>query len=55
MPIVYGLCFPLDWGARGIWVGLSAAIVLIGAALAIFWQRAIRIATQVAQAQSKTG
>jgi len=45
MPITYALCFPLGWGAPGIWVGLSAAIVLIGAALAFFWHRAIRIAT----------
>jgi len=45
MPVAYGLCFPLGWGAPGIWVGLSAALVLIGAALAVFWRRAIRIAT----------
>ncbi len=44
MPIVYGLCFPLGWGASGIWVGLSAALVLIGAALTVFWRRALRIA-----------
>jgi MATE family multidrug resistance protein len=44
MPIAYTLCFPLRWGAAGIWVGLSAALVLIGAALVMFWRRAIRIA-----------
>jgi MATE family multidrug resistance protein len=43
MPVAYGLCFPLRWGAPGIWVGLSAALVLIGAALVVFWRRAIRI------------
>jgi multidrug resistance protein, MATE family len=42
MPIAYALCFPLGWGAPGIWVGLSAALMLIGAALAIFWHRAAR-------------
>jgi len=44
MPVAYTLCFPLGWGAAGIWVGLSAALVLIGAALVIFWKRAIRTA-----------
>jgi MATE family multidrug resistance protein len=44
MPVAYTLCFPLGWGAPGIWVGLSAALVLIGAALVMFWRRAIRIA-----------
>jgi MATE family multidrug resistance protein len=46
LPVAYGLCFSLGWGAPGIWVGLSAALVLIGAALVVFWQRAIRIATR---------
>ena len=45
MPVAYVLCFPLGWGAPGIWVGLSAALVPIGAALVFFWRRAIRIAT----------
>jgi multidrug resistance protein, MATE family len=45
MPVAYVLCFPLGWGAAGIWVGLTAALVPIGAALAVFWRRAIRIAT----------
>jgi len=44
MPVAYTLCFPLGWGAAGIWVGLSAALVLIGAALVMFWKRAIRTA-----------
>jgi len=44
MPVAYTLCFPVGWGAAGIWVGLSAALVLIGAALVMFWKRAIRIA-----------
>jgi MATE family multidrug resistance protein len=44
LPVAYGLCFSLGWGAPGIWVGLSAALVLIGAALVVFWRRAIRIA-----------
>jgi MATE family multidrug resistance protein len=42
MPVVYVLCFPLGWGARGIWVGLSAALILIGAALVEVWRRRLR-------------
>jgi len=45
LPVAYVLCFPLRWGAPGIWVGLSAALILIGAALVLVWRRAIRIAT----------
>jgi MATE family multidrug resistance protein len=41
LPTAYVLCFPLKWGAPGIWVGLSAALILIGAALALVWRRAI--------------
>ena len=40
LPTAYVLCFPLGWGAPGIWVGLSAALILIGAALALVWRRA---------------
>jgi MATE family multidrug resistance protein len=38
MPVVWVLCFPLGWGARGIWIGLSVALILIGAALAVVWK-----------------
>jgi MATE family multidrug resistance protein len=42
MPIAYVLCFPLRQGAPGIWIGLSAALILIGIALLIVWRRKIR-------------
>jgi multidrug resistance protein, MATE family len=42
MPIVYALCFPLGWGARGIWIGLSTALILIGAALLQAWRHRLR-------------
>jgi MATE family multidrug resistance protein len=42
MPVVYVLCFPMGWGARGIWVGLSAALILIGAALVVVWNARLR-------------
>ena len=41
VPIAYVLCFPLHWGATGIWVGLTAALILIGAALVTVWWRRI--------------
>jgi multidrug resistance protein, MATE family len=42
MPVVYVLCFPLGWGAPGIWVGLSTALILIGAALVLVWRARLR-------------
>ncbi len=39
LPAAYLLCFPFGWGARGIWVGLSAAIILIGSGLVAVWKR----------------
>jgi MATE family multidrug resistance protein len=41
LPTAYVLCFALRWGAPGIWIGLSAALILIGATLALVWKRAI--------------
>jgi MATE family multidrug resistance protein len=37
LPVAYYLCFPLGWGAAGIWVGLCAALVPIGAVLVWVW------------------
>ena len=39
MPVVYGLCFSLGSGVRGIWIGLSAALILIGTALVLVWRK----------------
>jgi MATE family multidrug resistance protein len=38
MPIVYVFCFTLGWGATGIWIGLTVALILIGVALAGAWK-----------------
>lgn len=44
VPIAYALCFPLHWGATGIWVGLTAALILIGTALtAVWWRRSTMV------------
>lgn len=39
LPVAYVLCFRYGWGAAGIWFGLSAALILIGAALVAAWRR----------------
>jgi MATE family multidrug resistance protein len=39
LPVAYLLCFHFRWGAPGIWVGLSAALILIGSALLVVWKR----------------
>ena len=44
LPVAYVLCFSLHWGAPGVWVGLSAALILIGTTLVLVWCRAIRTA-----------
>lgn len=49
LPVAYLLCFPLGWGAPGIWVGLSTALILIGCALVLAWRRAIRMAAMQAK------
>ena len=42
LPISYTLCFPYRWGAPGIWVGLSTALILIGASLVLVWRARVR-------------
>ena len=42
LPVVYVLGFARGWGVTGIWVGLTAAIVMIGMVLIIVWWRRAR-------------
>ena len=42
LPISYTLCFRGGWGAPGIWVGLSTALILIGVALVLVWRARVR-------------
>ena len=39
LPTSYWLCFRAGWGAKGIWAGLTAALVVAGAALVMFWAK----------------
>lgn len=41
LPVAYVLCFSFGWGAPGIWVGLCAALIPIGMALVLAWNRRI--------------
>jgi MATE family multidrug resistance protein len=38
LPVAYVLCFPANWGATGIWAGLSAALIAIGTMLVTVWR-----------------
>jgi MATE family multidrug resistance protein len=44
MPVAWVLFSARKWGAAGIWVGLSVALILIGAALVRVLYRALRLA-----------
>jgi len=39
LPVAYLLCFRCAWGAPGIWVGLSSALIAIGLILVAAWRR----------------
>jgi MATE family, multidrug efflux pump len=42
LPLGYGLCFRLGWGALGIWIGLCLGLIIIGSALLIAWHRRLK-------------
>jgi len=42
LPISYILGFPLGWGARGIWTGLTVALILIGSSPVLVWRTRMR-------------
>jgi MATE family multidrug resistance protein len=39
LPVGAYLCFPLGWGAAGLWTGLCLALILIGSTLLYVWRR----------------
>ena len=41
LPLGWWLTYPQGWGARGLWTGLSLALILIGIILLAAWQRKI--------------
>jgi MATE family multidrug resistance protein len=39
LPLGAFLCFRMEWGTKGLWAGLCAALILIGTVLLYFWHR----------------
>jgi MATE family multidrug resistance protein len=39
LPAGYLLCFRMQWGALGIWIGLCAGLMLIGSSLLVVWSK----------------
>jgi multidrug resistance protein, MATE family len=39
LPVGYSLCFRYGWGVVGLWVGLSAGLILVALALTVTWTR----------------
>ena len=42
LPLGYWLCFHRNWGALGLWSGLSLALILIGIVLLAVWRKKVR-------------
>ncbi len=42
LPLGAWLCFRRNWGALGLWIGLSLALILIGIVLLVVWRRTTR-------------
>jgi MATE family multidrug resistance protein len=49
LPFGSWLCFRRHWGPLGLWIGLSAALILIGILLLTFWRRRLRHLPQLAE------
>jgi len=41
LPLGAWLCFRRSWGALGLWIGLSVALILIGIVLLIVWRKTV--------------
>ena len=39
LPVGYSLCFHYGWGVVGLWIGLSAGLILVALALTVAWTR----------------
>ncbi len=49
LPIAYALCFPLGFGVRGLWMGLSVGLIVCGVVLTWYWHRRITRYTSTGQ------
>jgi MATE family multidrug resistance protein len=52
LPLGAWLCFRRGWGALGLWVGLSLALILIGIVLLFVWRRMVHRLALTASATS---
>jgi MATE family multidrug resistance protein len=48
LPLGYWLCFGVGLGVVGLWVGLSAGLIAVGAVLVALWTRHVRLLSQEA-------
>jgi len=42
LPIGYALCFRHGWGVQGLWIGLSAGLIVVGVVLLGVWRQTVR-------------
>jgi MATE family multidrug resistance protein len=54
LPLGAWLCFRRGWGAVGLWLGLSLALILIGLVLLLAWRRQVRAFGRLAAAERST-
>ena len=54
LPLGAWLCFSRDWGAFGLWAGLSLALILIGIVLLFAWRRTVRRLLLIQKAEEIT-
>jgi MATE family multidrug resistance protein len=45
LPVGYILCFVLDWGVQGLWIGLSSGLILVAVWLLTVWWLQIQALT----------
>ncbi len=43
LPVGYALCFWYGWGVIGLWVGLSAGLMVVGVVLVTTWRRRVAV------------
>jgi MATE family multidrug resistance protein len=41
LPVSYVLCFQAGWGVRGLWMGVSAGLIAVGALLLWVWAQRV--------------
>jgi MATE family multidrug resistance protein len=54
LPLGYTLCFTWGWGMPGLWIGLAAGLLFVGASMVVAWHRRSRAPTGVLR-QEVTG